>query len=182
MVYTDAEGSGHIAAALFDGAQTPAFVPHTHAPCWMRMPTVGVGIFEFELLAICLGVMLALTHSPNRPILVCADKLGARGAVVRGTCRARVGRALSSYLWKMASTNPTLIWIEFAKSNLNVYDAPSRFCVENKPANAFTRGPLCKNPSKSFNDLGSEENLLMLGVNNKPTNMADLHCPVHDRV
>ena len=111
VVYTDAEGSGHIAAVLFDGAQKPVFSPHTHAPAWMLGQSAEAGIFEFELLAICIGVMLALTAFPNRPILLCADNLGARGAVVRGTCRTRVGRALSSYSWRMESTRPALIWI-----------------------------------------------------------------------
>ena len=143
-------------------------------------PDGKAGIFEFELLAICLGVFMALTHFPGRPILLCADNLGARGAVVRGTCRAQLGRALSSYLWRMAETNSTLIWIEFVKSKLNVADAPSRACIEDKPVNEFTNGaPLTEPPSKFFERFGSEENLVNLGMNPKPTNKADWNCPVH---
>ena len=146
----------------------------------MRHQAAGAGIFEFELLAVCLGVMLALTHFPNRPILLCADNLGARGAVVRGTCKTQVGRALSSYLWKMASLNSTLIWIEFVKSKLNVADAPSRSCIENNPVNSFTKGvPLIDPPSNFLSHMGLEENLLRLGVNPKPINLADWNCPVH---
>ena len=126
VAYTEAEWSGRIAAVLFYGAQTPVLSEHTHAPCWIRTPSAQVGIFEFELLAICLVVLLALTHFPNRPALLCAGNPRARGAVVRGACRARVGRALSSYLWRMASVRTRLIWIEFATSKLNVSDATSR--------------------------------------------------------
>ena len=146
----------------------------------MRGPPLKIGIFEYELLAICLGVVMTLAHFPNRPILLRADNLGARGAVVRGTCRTRVGRALSSYMWNMASKNPTLIWIEFAKSGLNVADAPSRFRVENKPVNEFTKGVPMHGPPETFlSDLASGENLLSLGLNPKQISHEDWHCPVH---
>ena len=180
VVYTDAEGSGHVAAVLFDSDQKAPLVTHTHAPEWMRHPDVETGIFEFELLAVCLGVMIALTRFPNRPILLCADNLGARGAVIRGTCKTRVGRALSSYLWRMMSLNSTLVWIEFVRSKLNVADAPSRSCVEDNPVNKFTRGvPLTDPPVEFLTQVGNEGNLLRLGVNPDPINLAEWNCPVH---
>ena len=76
VVYADDEGPGHIAAVLFGGAQTPSFLSHTHAPCWLRGPSLEIGISEFELRAICIGVTIALTHFPNRPILLCAGNFG----------------------------------------------------------------------------------------------------------
>ena len=180
VVYTDAEGSGHVAAALFDTDQTARMVSHTHAPKWMRHQAVGAGIFEYELLAVCLGVMWALTHFPGRPILLCADNLGARGAIIRGTCKTRLGRALSSYLWKMASIDSTLIWVEYVKSKLNVADAPSRACVENNPVNEFTKGvPVTEPPTIFLTQVGLEENLFKLGMDPKPVNLADWNCPVH---
>ena len=45
VVYTDAEGTGHIAAVIFDRDQSPAFVTHTHAPLWMR-PLTGKQAFS----------------------------------------------------------------------------------------------------------------------------------------
>ena len=61
-------------------------------------------------------------------------------------------------------------------------DAPSRFCVGNKPANEFTRvGTFARTPMIFLNGVGSEENLFNLGMNHKPVNLADWDCPVHPK-
>ena len=109
VVYTDDEGTGRIAAVLFDGTQTPEFAPHAHARRWMFDPSVLAGIFEFAILAICLGAELAILKLPGRPILLCAENQGQMGAAVRGTCCTPIGRALSSYLWKIAANTSSLI-------------------------------------------------------------------------
>ena len=52
--------------------------------------------------------------------------MGARGAVVRGTCNTVLGRALSSALWLAAAAGSVHLWIEYVKSALKLADPPSR--------------------------------------------------------
>ena len=62
-------------------------------------------IFEYELVAVLLGLCMAKALAPGRACLLCCDNLGARGAVVRGSCATVLGRALSSSLWLVAASS-----------------------------------------------------------------------------
>ena len=124
VVYTDACGAGHLGAILaLDGHVS---THHCHAPPWfMRALT---GIFELELLACILGLVVACNKAPGRAVLLCCDNKGALGAVVRGSCSTPVGRMLSSTLWNIAATFDAAVWVEFVPSALNCADPPSRSC------------------------------------------------------
>ena len=121
------------------GGRNPAHAPHI--PPWFARPSAG--IFEYELAACLLGLILAAFYAPGRPVLVCCDNLGARGAVVRGSCTAAIGRMLSAAFWNVAAVFSCAVWIDFVASALNVADPPSRACelipLEERP-NGTTEG------------------------------------------
>ena len=75
------------------GRQTPVFAPNARAPFWMRYPAASVGIFEFELIATPMFFFLGHGRISQPPDPLRADNMGARGAFVRGTCRAVASRA-----------------------------------------------------------------------------------------
>ena len=181
VIYTDAEGTGHCAAVVFDGTKKASCVTHIHLPQWMLKDDSDTGIFEFELAAICLGVCIAVDRFPGRPILICADNQGARGAVIRGTCRTHVGRLLSSFLWRTAANTSSMLWIEFLRSGLNVADAPSRFCTGNNPKNMYTQNAPEVDPPMAFlQSMGSQKALENIGMCPTPFNPAEWTCPKHE--
>ena len=132
LVYTDAAGSGHIGAVLVDGPMRTTV--HTHLPHWLLRGDIS--IFEKEGAGILLGVLLAQLVDRSRPITICCDNIGANGAIIRGSCRTIIGRALVSCIWTLAAPNHTLLWVEYVRSKLNPADPPSRCC------------PLCETPTK----------------------------------
>ena len=98
VVYTDAQGAGHIAAVLLKGSPDAVGLCHTHAPPWMmNVQEVEERIFEFELTGVALGVTLAIARFPGTPIVICCDNKGAIGTVIRGSCKTQLGRDISSF-------------------------------------------------------------------------------------
>ena len=90
------------------------------------MMRAKAGIFEPELVACVFCLTLASIYAPGRPVLLCCDNMGARGAVVRGSFAAVVGRVVSSVFWNVAAHFSCAVWVDFAPSCLNVADPPSR--------------------------------------------------------
>ena len=179
VIYTDAQGAGHCAAVLFDQTPRPSMLRHTHCPPWLLDPAVGAGIFEFELLAVLLGVCLAMAHFPGRPLLVCCDNEGANAAVIRGSCRTEVGRLLSSLLWRVATESNSPIWIEYVRSNLNVADAPSRYCSDPRPENVLIGTMQNQNlPRRFAQAVSSLDNLRGVGIDNVTEQITQWECPV----
>ena len=124
LVYKDAFGEGNLVAiTVLDGAVSPH---HTHAP--PRFVRGKTGISELELLACALGILADMDITPDRPMLLCCDNLGARGAVMRGSCCAVVGRMLSAAFWNLAAPFGCAAWVEFVPSSLNCAGPPSRTC------------------------------------------------------
>ena len=124
LVYTDACGAGHLGAVVVvDGTQ---HTHHTRIPPWLERSTAGIS--EYELVACLLGLILAALYAPGRPVLLCCDNMGARGAVVRGSCATPIGRMLSAAFWNVAAMFSCAVWVEFVASALNVADPPSRAC------------------------------------------------------
>ena len=110
-------------------------VARTHLPTWFIRS--GAGIFEFELVAVLLALCLAIRVAPGRSVLACCDNMGARGAVIRGSCNTVLGRALSGAFWLVAARFAVSVWIEFVRSASNPCDPPSRMCpLTDKPAPA----------------------------------------------
>ena len=177
-VYTDAEGSGHIAAVLFAQSTKAQVLCHTHCPEWMLEEETKAGIFEFELLAVALAVCYAVMFHPRRPILICCDNQGANGAVIRGSCKTAIGRLISAFIWRLAAESDNPIWIEYVSSGLNVADAPSRDCSDGSPVNEFTKGmensPV---PQRFSRALSSMENLKNMGIGSIPA-QTQWKCPV----
>lgn len=125
LIYTEACGAGHVSAILFiDGVRR---VRRSHLPEWFENEA---GIFEYELSAVLLGMCVALCLAPGRPCFLCGDNMGARGAVVRGSCATVLGRALSS-LWLISATSADSVWIEYVRSTLNSSD-PLRACARSR--------------------------------------------------
>ena len=124
IVYTDASGVGHIGAVLFDGASS--ITTHTHLPPWLLREHISV--YEMECAGVLFGTCLAIEHNPNRPILICCDNQGTNGAVIRGSCKTAIGRALISCIWTTAAANNVPVWIEYVNTKLNWADPPSRNC------------------------------------------------------
>lgn len=80
------------------------------------------------------GGCLFIGLAPSRPLLVFCD-MGARGAVVRGTCAAAFRRALSEALWLAAASRGVSIWVAYVRATLNPPGRPSRMCLLSaKPA------------------------------------------------
>ena len=178
VVYTDAQGAGHCAAVLFDQTPRPSLLCHTHCPTWLLDPALGVGIFEFELLGVLLGVCLAVAHFPGRPILVCCDNEGANAAAIRGSCRTEVGRLLSSLLWRVAAEPNSPIWIEYVRSKLNVADAPSRYCPDSTPGNNLVGSmPSQILPRRFTQAVCSLENLRGMGICSATDHPTQRECP-----
>ena len=76
---------------IVDGLRDTA---HTHVPEWFMC--AGAGIFELELLAEILGLMLECEIAPGRPLLLCFDNSGAAATVVRGSRRTVLGKVIAS--------------------------------------------------------------------------------------
>ena len=124
LVYTDACGEGHIGAAIvIDGTR---YYHLTHVPAWFLRAKVG--IFELELAACVFGLVLASLYAPGRPVLLCCDNMGSRGAVVRGSCATVIGRMVASVFWNVAAHFPCAVRVDYVPSGLNVADPPSRAC------------------------------------------------------
>lgn len=70
VVYTDAQGLGHISAAIFPPDGKKPRMRHTQIPGWMSGEQLGIGIFEYEMAAEALGVLWATELAPARPILL----------------------------------------------------------------------------------------------------------------
>ena len=149
LVYTDAQGAGHCAAVIFAPDGSVVKVAHTHVPARMQA-LVDCGIFELELTGVALGVTLALALYPTHPIVVCCDNQGAIGTIVRGTCKTALGRLVSGYIWKAIADHSAYLWVEFANSDFNVSDAPSRCCGIEKQVNEFTANAERCMPPKRF--------------------------------
>ena len=72
LLYTDACGSGRVAAILIiDGVKR---ISRTHVP--PRLADSEAGIFEYELIAVLLGLCVALFFAPGRPCLIFCDNMG----------------------------------------------------------------------------------------------------------
>ena len=69
-VYTDAQGKGHAAAVLVGMGAAGTQVCHTHIPPWMACARLGIGIGEYDMFAVALGVIWDVALFPDRPILV----------------------------------------------------------------------------------------------------------------
>ena len=124
VCYSDACGIGHVAATVIvDGVRHTA---RTHLPAWFLQS--GAGIFECELAGVLLGECLAMAVAPGRSVLLCCDNSGSRAAVIRGSCNAVLGRAISSALWLLAASGAVDLWAEYVRSSLNLADPPSRMC------------------------------------------------------
>ena len=124
LVYSDACGVGHIAAVVVIGGAHRTF--QTHLPPWFV--DMKVGISEFELAAVLLGLLIAAGWAPGSPIFFCCDNTGVDAAVVRGSCSTDVGRALTACFWSAAACAGPNVWIEYVESASNVADSPSRMC------------------------------------------------------
>ena len=98
---------------------------HTHTPEWMGTAEHRAGIYEFEMVCAALGVSAAIMLYPGRPILLCCDNEGANGTPIRGCGKTALGRAIASFIWRIAAETETPIWAEYFKSGHNVADAPS---------------------------------------------------------
>ena len=66
--------------------------------CGLYSRGVGIGISEYDIAAICLGVYAAAHLFPGRPIVLRADNRGALGAASRGARCAQIGRLLATFL------------------------------------------------------------------------------------
>ena len=102
ILYTDAAGPGHVAAILIIAGKKWIF--ETHLPSWMLK---DMGIFEFELVAVILGVTAAQLLFPGRPIFAFGDNTAVDHAAIRGSNKTRTGRVLCSILWAILSKFPT---------------------------------------------------------------------------
>ena len=124
LLYTDATGSGHIGATLFmDGTEYRA---NTHLPAWFAKSKDQIG--EYELAGCLFGVCIAATLFPGVPILLCCDNLGAKGVIIRGTCKSANGRALAAIFWLVIATFGSPLWAEYVRPKCNLADRISRMC------------------------------------------------------
>ena len=183
VVYTDAQGLGHCAAVVFPPGKARPLVAHKHAPQWIiDLPEDECGIFEYELLGVALGISLLLERFTSLAAVLCCDNMGAVGTVIRGSCTTRMGRLLSGYIWKLVSGHSTHLWVEFANSNNNAGDAPSRCCGVEVRENEFTRmGERCVLPKRfahAFSSMDALGACLNTGpCPSQPTILFGWECP-----
>ena len=154
VVYTDACGPGHIGAVIVvDGIR---YTHQTHVPPWFMRSIAG--IFELELTACLLGLILAAFYAPGRPVLLCCDNMGARGEVVRGACATVLGRMLSSTFWNVAAHFGCAVRGDFVASGLNSADPPSRAC-ELVPADDRAADISAGTPSLFLHIMSTRQNI-----------------------
>ena len=178
LVYTDAQGLGHIAAVIIPPSGKKPRMCHTHIPEWMRAEGLGIGIFEYEMAAAALGVLWATELSPGTPILLCCDNQGANGTVIRGSCTTEIGRDISSLIWRVAAENATHIWVEYVKSTSNPADAPSRCCTGEIITNEFTHFLGCETIPRRFEAAFSNQVALEeFGLNPAGPGVRRWECP-----
>ena len=103
-----------------------------------------------------------------------APILGARGAVVRGSCATVWGRSLSSALWLFSASRSLSVWVEYVKSSLNPADSPSRMCpLTDKPA---CEDGVCVGVPRAFFDIIESKDSLTrarLSIPNSPDVMVE---------
>ena len=122
LLYTDASGAGHLGATLFVAGTE--YRANTHLPEWFAKRKEQIA--EYELAGCVLGLCMAVTLFPGIPIMLCCDNEGAKGVIIRGSCKTATGRSLSSVFWLVAATFANPIWVEFVKSKCNLADKFSR--------------------------------------------------------
>ena len=99
------------------------------------------------------GVFLARELNPVRNIVLCWDNHGAGGAIIRGSCKTRLGRQLSSVLCSILARVRTPIWAEWVASDFNPSGPPSRIC-KLAPEPVVLKGRIL-GPEKSFAEIPS---------------------------
>ena len=137
VVYTGAQGLGHVSALFFPPASLVPRMCHSRIPLWMRDGELGIGISEYEMTAAALGVLWAAEIAPGKPIHLRGDNKGADGSIVKGSCSTEIGRQIAALIWRVAAENACHIWVEYVKSALNPSDSPSRCCTGEVATNEF---------------------------------------------
>ena len=84
-------------------------------------------VFEKELVAVALDVTMALFAPVPHNVLRCGNQ-GEIGTNIRDTCKTPSARSISGFIWCIAPDRSAHLWDEFANSDNNTGDAPSRRC------------------------------------------------------
>ena len=122
--YTGVQWDVHCAAVALSHGNS--HLRHTRAPGWRLQAYSKAGIFEFALFGLSMGGICASLKYPDAPILVRRDNEGANGATERGIGVTAIGGAIPPLIWRIASETATFISAEYARSDFNISDAPSR--------------------------------------------------------
>ena len=130
-VYTDSSGKGHPGFVVVDPVAGTRTTLHTHGPSCDTQNHLK--IYEFELLASIIGLIVDATLYPGRPILFFCDNTAANAIIVRGPNRTWVGRFLRSVFWPLAAHFGVPTWIEYANTTINPPDGPSRMRTLSPP-------------------------------------------------
>ena len=88
-----------------------------------------MGIFEYELVAVILGIAAANMLVPGRPVFALCDNTAVDHTVIHGPNKTRMRRSLRSVLWAILASTSAPIWMEYVSSVLNPADPPSRRCT-----------------------------------------------------
>ena len=127
VLYTDACGEGHLGAFAICGGE--AVYCECHCPSWAQKPN---NIFEMELLAAILGLLMAKKAFTSDAILMNVDNQGSLESLIKGNSAHETGRWLSRKFWELAADKvggePPFIWLEFVDSMANIADFASRMC------------------------------------------------------
>ena len=94
----------------------------------------GYKIFELELAAALIGVIVALQEFKGDIILLNIDNQAAMHSLIRGNSKQDTAAKLCQATWFAPTTLKTssapISWLEYVPSHLNIADRPSRICYE----------------------------------------------------
>jgi hypothetical protein len=128
VAYSDAAGTGCIAAVLFPGAPrvplwTRAFVPPELVARFCKRATQ---IHMYEALAALLLLETFRAFLTSRELVLFVDNASAKGSLVRGFSSAEDLCAVASAFWEVCAHGRINPYFEWVPSKLNVADGPSR--------------------------------------------------------
>ena len=142
LLYSDAEGGGHLGCVLIRNGQKISFSGHMAA--WMseadearpedeitgktREPNGRRdGIHHLELAAVLLAIVVGAREKPG-PLLVFVDNSSALASLIRGRSSTALGTIICLAVWRFLAETGAYPFFEWVPSASNPADEPSRAC------------------------------------------------------
>ena len=125
--YSDASGSMHLGCVAVIGGK--AIVLSQHLPGWVNTWDGSPlwGIYEAELCAAILRIMMLSEVKMDNPIILFVDNQSVLYTLIKGRGPSPYGDTLRQIFWRTVSAMGRNVWLEYIRTSANVADAPSRW-------------------------------------------------------